>query len=149
MTDPAVQANQDLDGALPNGYPRWWVFVDGRQDYVLGYLQGHTGHYAPESIPGYGQPGAYNPNGNKDKGPYNSLNPKGESHVGTPNHLDHGVIAAEAVGFRYVASDGCRYDLPDILIMLFESLIQAEGPEGMAKLRGIAATRRTLPWDQA
>jgi hypothetical protein len=150
MTDPATSANNDLAGVFDtNGWPRWWAYVDGRHDYVLGYLQNHTGHYPPESIPNYGQPGAFNPTGNKDKGPYNNVNPKGEAHVGTTDHLAHGTIAAEAVGFRYPASDGHRYDVPDILILLLEDLIQRQGPDGMSKLRTAASTVRPLPWDQS
>jgi hypothetical protein len=150
MTDPATSANNDLAGVFDsNGYPRWWAYVEGRHDYTLRYLQDHTGHYPPESIPDYGQPGAFNPNGNKDRGPYNNVNPKGEPHDGTTDHTAHGVIAAEATGFRYVASDNCRYDLPDIMILLLESLIQGLGPEGMAKLKASASSPpRPLPWDQ-
>jgi hypothetical protein len=149
MSDPAQAANDDLNGVFDSGWPRWWCWVDGRRDYVLGYNQNHVGHNAPESIPGYGQPGAFNPNDGKDRGPFTNTNPKGEKHVGTVSHLDHGILAAEATGFRYVASDGHRYDLPDIMILLLESLIQSMGPDGMEKLRAAAAERRTLPWDQS
>jgi hypothetical protein len=143
MSDPAQEANNALNGIFSGGWPRWWAWVDGRRDYVLGFNQDHKGSNAPESIP----PG-FNPNGVKDRGPFQHRNPKGEQHVGTPSHLDHGLLAAEAVGFRYVASDGHRYDVPDILILLLETVIQSRTPEQMEQLRTSASERRSKPWDQ-
>lgn len=150
MTDPAQAANNDLNGVLDDtGFPRWWSWVDGRMDYILNWNQRHRGHNAPESIPGWGDPKAFNPNAGPDRGPYSHVDPKGGVHVGTPSHLDHGVLAAEAVGWRYVASDGHRYDLADAIILLLEDMIERQNPVGMAAMRARASQVRALPWDQS
>ncbi|HZA08561.1 hypothetical protein [Mycobacterium sp.] len=131
MPGPDVAANNALDGVFENGQPRPWAWVDVRNDYTLGHNQLHR-----------------NERGEQDRGPWRHTMPDGTQHPGTPSHLDHGVGAAEAVAFRYVGSDGVRVDLPDILILLYEDLLERRGPNGMANLRQLASELRELPWNR-
>lgn len=139
MAAPDQEANNVINGVLENGYPRWWSWVDARADYILGYNQDHVAQ---------NHPGSDCPiNGQKDRGPWNTTQPDGTVHKGTPSNVNHAVAAAESTGFRYVASDNHRYDMPDILILLLEDMIQRNGKEGMEKLRDTASKKRNLPWD--
>jgi hypothetical protein len=131
MPGPDVLANNALDGVLENGQPRPWAWADLRNDYTLGHNQNHR-----------------DAKGAKDRGPWHRTINDGSERPGSPSHLDHGIGAAEATAFRYVGSDGVRVDLPDILILLYEDMLQRQGKQGMTKLRRLASQKRELPWDK-
>jgi hypothetical protein len=116
MTTPDA-INQDLNGTT-NGVPNWWDYVLGRDDQVAQQLVNdpRRGPWNNASAPAQ----LATPNGTID------------GNLGTFNHLDHSVLSAEAVSWRYWDSLGNHVDLPTILMVFAEWLI-ATNPQAYTK----------------
>lgn len=119
------------EGVSGDGTPQWFDVVQGRADQVANFLIA-----------------------NGLKGPWNEPLPNGMTSIpgpdgqpippgGTWDMVAHGVLAAEALSWRYVDSTGRRVDLPFIMMVLWEWLRSTVPASTMEQLIAAATTARS------
>lgn len=116
-----MTADQDVDDAIngvANGTYRPWAWVRGRARAVVGDVVKKTPF-------------------TKDLG-------NGVHVASTTSNLDHGVLSAEQLGWRYIDQFGVVWDLKDFMIVLIEQLNGSLGKDGVAALRTTGSQLR--PW---
>jgi hypothetical protein len=121
-----MPADQDvlngLNGIQADGSPRPWAWVRGRARTVLGDLMG------------------------ANRKPFSRVLANGTPVAATPSQLDHDVVTAEQVAWRYIDSKGTVWDFKDFMIVLIEKMVAETDPAELEKYRQAAATLR--PWPQ-
>ncbi|MCX2931188.1 hypothetical protein ORI20_12935 [Mycobacterium sp. CVI_P3] len=121
-----MPADQDvyngINGVQSDGTPRPWAWVRGRARTVLGDLMG------------------------ANRKPFSRVLPNGSPVAATTSQLDHDVLTAEQVGWRYIDSTGTVWDLKDFVIVLIEKMVAETDADKLAKYRQAASTLR--PWPQ-
>lgn len=109
--------SNDIQGIEQNGQPRAWAWVRARARTVVGDVV--------------------------RKPPFTRT--IGTTQVAsTTSQLDHSILAAEQLGWRYVDQFGVVWDQKDFQIVLIEQLNSTLGKDGVAKLRALGGTLR--PW---
>lgn len=112
-----VDVDDGINGVV-NGAPRPWAWVRGRARKVVGDVVKKT--------------------------PFTRDVGNGQQVAATTSNLDHGILTAEQVAWRYVDQFGVVWDLGDFMLVLIEQLNDTLGQAGVAKLRATSGTLR--PW---
>jgi hypothetical protein len=110
--------SNDIQGIEPNGQPRAWAWVRGRARKVVGDVV--------------------------KKPPFTRT--LGSTQVAaTTSQLDHSILAAEQLAWRYIDQFGVVWDLGDFMIVLIEQLNNSQGQAGVAALRATGSKLRQWP----
>jgi hypothetical protein len=119
-----MAADQDvlngLNGLQADGTPRPWAWVRGRARTVLTDLMG------------------------ANRKPFCRTLANGTQVAATPSQLDHDVLTAEQVGWRYIDSNGTVWDFKDFMIVLIEKVVAETDAATLARYRQAASVLR--PW---